>query len=503
MKTLQIAFRNIFRNARRSLMTVLAISVSAVSVLLFGGFIFAIMYGMQTSIVQNIGHLHVYQKGYFDFGSGSPGAYGVSRYEEIIGAIKEDPQLKPLVQVVTPTLNVYGIAGNFEAEASKTFLGQGVVPSDGERMKNWDDYKLGERRHHKESGLSDADTEGGVVGIGMARMLQLCDKLQAENCKCNGAEKAVKVVEASTRAASASPPEIQPAEQPLPQSATQPELQPAQASADGGGEDFSTLAELDIQAKAGEKPDPRPKLEILAATVGGAPNVVSLYVNKAVNQGVKEMDDSFIKMHLSLAQRLLYGRGEKKVSGIVVQLKHTRDIPVARARLARFFSDRHLDLEIRDFRELSPMYGQVISMFGSIFTFISIIMGVIVLFTIVNTMSMSVMERVNEIGTVRALGVQRRGVLRQFLMEGCLLGTLGATIGVGAAVTVALAINAGAVTWIPPNNVEPVPLTILIFENAFLLPGTLVALVVLAVVSSFLPARKASRMAIVDALRHV
>ncbi|MFX8354967.1 FtsX-like permease family protein, partial [Acinetobacter baumannii] len=69
-------------------------------------------------------------------------------------------------------------------------------------------------------------------------------------------------------------------------------------------------------------------------------------------------------------------------------------------------------------------------MFGTIFGFIAVIMGVIVLFTIANTMSMSVMERINEIGTLRALGQRRSGVRRQFLAEGFLLGLFGATLGV-------------------------------------------------------------------------
>ena len=41
-------------------------------------------------------------------------------------------------------------------------------------------------------------------------------------------------------------------------------------------------------------------------------------------------------------------------------------------------------------------------------------MGVIVLFAVVNTMTMNVMERTNEIGTIRAMGVRRSGIRLQF-----------------------------------------------------------------------------------------
>jgi putative ABC transport system permease protein len=464
MKTLSIAFRNIFRNARRSIMTVLAIGVSAVSTLLFGGFVFSIMYGLQTGIVRSTGHLQVYQKGFFDYGSGNPAAYGISHYEEVIRYIMEDPQLKKLVEVATPVLKIYGIAGNFAADTSKTFFGLGMIPSERERMRNWNDYGLKDTRP-REPGLFDNDTEGGVVGNGMARMLQLCGALHLANCT----DKA-------------------------------PDMAAAGAPA---GEDFSSLIALDAEEKSKAPEDKRPKLDLLAATAAGAPNVLTLFVNKAEYQGVKELDDIFVAMHLSFAQRLLYGKGERKVTGIVLQLKHTSDIPVVTKRLAEIFSARNLDFEVKTFRELVPSYGQIISMFASIFTFLAMIMGVIVLFTIVNTMSMCVMERVNEIGTVRALGVRRNGVLRLFLTEGCLMGVMGATIGSLIAAVAAIIINASGITWTPPNYVEPVHLVVQVFQNPAFLPMTWLVLILLAVISSFIPARKAARMMIVDALRHV
>ncbi len=100
-------------------------------------------------------------------------------------------------------------------------------------------------------------------------------------------------------------------------------------------------------------------------------------------------------------------------------------MPAARARLATLFEQHRLPLEIRDFGELNPFYGQVVRLFSGIFLFIALVMGMIVLFAVVNTMTMNVMERTNEIGTTRALGVRRQGIRRQFLMEGMLIGAVG------------------------------------------------------------------------------
>jgi putative ABC transport system permease protein len=208
-------------------------------------------------------------------------------------------------------------------------------------------------------------------------------------------------------------------------------------------------------------------------------------------------------MHFSLAQRLLYGRGERKALGIVLQLQRTEDIPAARTRLVALLREHGLDLEVRDFTELQPFYKQVIGMFGAIFSFLAVIMGVIVLFTVVNTMSMSVMERTSEIGTARAMGVQRGGIRRQFLIEGWMLGAIGATVGLVLAAILASLINHAGLTWTPPNQASPIPLRVLTSGVGLLNVGVWLGLVVMSTLAALLPANRAAWLPVVDALRHI
>jgi putative ABC transport system permease protein len=208
-------------------------------------------------------------------------------------------------------------------------------------------------------------------------------------------------------------------------------------------------------------------------------------------------------MNFSLAQQLVYGRGEHQATGIVVQLKRSEDVPTTRARLASLIASHGLDLEIRDFADLTPEYRQIIGLFGSIFSFISAIIGVVVLFTVANAMGMSVVERIDEIGTTRAIGVRRAGIRRQFLIEGALLGIMGATLGVVLAYIVADAVNRAGFTWTPPGAAQPVALR-LYMEGAWnLLLGTWIGLILVATIAAFVPAHRAARMKVVDALRHV
>jgi putative ABC transport system permease protein len=463
MNTLIIAWRNIFRNARRSFTTLLAIAISAVAVLLFGGFVATIIFGFETDLIRRTGHVQVFKSGYFEFGAGKPGSYGIDDSQRVMALIRDDPELKPLVRVVTPSLTLFGIAGNFEENASKTFFAHGVLPSDRLRMRDWDDYGFGTARFPP-TALRDDDPEGGVVGVGMARMLHMCAALRVPEC-VDG-----------------------PSEKPSPQVGDLP------------AEDFSGLIEHDAEPA---NRDARPKIDLLAATANGAPNVVSLRLIRAERQGVKEVDDNFVLMHLALAQRLLYGRSEAKVTAIGLQLHHTADIARVQAGLARLFAAHDLPLESRDFRELMPMFGQVIGMFGAIFGFIAVVMGVIVLFTVVNTMTMSVLERVAEIGTLRALGQRRSGIRRLFMAEGLVLGMVSATIGLGLGVGIAGLVNMAGLTWMPPNNVEPVPLKLSVLQHPQLMLWCWLVLVAITVLSSLLPANRAARMEVVDALRHV
>lgn len=443
MMLLKIAFRNILRNGRRSLMTASAIAVGAVALILFGEYKGMAGVGLETGTVQGMGHLSVFRKGYSEFGSGRPEAYSISDYRSLMQLIENDPELKPMLNVVTPTVSLGGIAGNAALNLSKTFFGSGFVPSARDKMRRWDEYQLYTTVHYSPFPLSDNDIDHGVVGKGLARILGLCKPLKIADCPAP----------------------------PAPDTFISNESVP-------------------------------PRLELLSGA-SGAPNVVAFYVNRAQSQGAKEMDDNYVGMHLALAQQLLYGGGERKVSSVVVQLKRSEDMARARARLDALFAEHKLALEVRDFKELSPTFNQITSALQGLFAFVSVILGIIVLFTIANTVGMSVMERTNEIGTGRAMGVRRNGIRRQFLLEGAILGVIGATSGTLLAIVLTFGINHAGITYHMPISTSPIPLYLMTDHINGLLCGVWLALVLIAIIASIIPANHAARMKVVDALRYV
>jgi len=465
---LKIAFRNMLRNLRRSLMTGSAVAAGALALLLFGGFAAYIFAGLETNNVQRIGHLTVFRAGYFLLGAGNPAAYGIEHYRDVIALIERDPVVGPMINVITPTQSLVGIAGNFSGsvEASKTFLGTGLIPSNRERMRQWDEFRAS-AGYVPDRRMSDEDPSRGEIGVGLARVLGLCGPLGLHGCP---ALPAARSFSGETTGAAQ--------------------------------RDLTDLAARDLAAGA-QGSNPTPQIDLLAATAGGAPNVVQLAVGGAEPQGVKELDDNFVAMPLGLAQQLVYGRGEHKATGIVLQLHRSEDLPAARARLTTLFRQKHLDLEVRDFGELSPFYGQVKNMFSAIFLFIALVMGVIVLFAVVNTMTMNVMERTNEVGTIRALGVRRAGIRSQFTLEGVLIGAIGATVGAVLALAIAALVNHAGLTWIPPGNATAVPLRLDVAGRAALVGEAWLGLAIVTTLAALLPANRAARLPVVDALRHV
>ncbi len=106
---------------------------------------------------------------------------------------------------------------------------------------------------------------------------------------------------------------------------------------------------------------------------------------------------------------------------------------------------------------------------------------------IMNIMLVAVAERTREIGIRKALGARRKDIMRQFLVEAATLSTLGAVLGIGLGI-----LGADIISWNTPLPAAVAPWSIVVAT----LLGTVVG-----IVSGILPARKASRLDPIDALR--
>jgi putative ABC transport system permease protein len=119
----------------------------------------------------------------------------------------------------------------------------------------------------------------------------------------------------------------------------------------------------------------------------------------------------------------------------------------------------------------------------------------------VNTMSMAVLERTREIGTLRALGLKRRGVSLLFAIEGGVLGFLGSLIGMALHLSVWAIIRGISPTYTPPGVSTPIPLIVNLVPQSMAV--LMLFLIFLSLAAAILPARRAAKQNVVDALGHV
>jgi putative ABC transport system permease protein len=89
-----------------------------------------------------------------------------------------------------------------------------------------------------------------------------------------------------------------------------------------------------------------------------------------------------------------------------------------------------------------------------------------------------------------------------FIAEGVLLGLAGAVLGVSAALLAGYLINHSGLAYTPPGYVYAYLIKVRILEDAPLLLGSMAGLMLVAVFSAWWPANRASRLLVVDALRH-
>jgi len=279
MNAVLLALRNLLRNRRRSLATLLAMIIGLSAVLVFGGYASNVVHGLETAVVKRSGHLEIQRQGYFRDGSDNPTSYGIAHYQRIIDRVKNDPVLRPMLVVVTPTLEFGGIAGNFAAGVSRSVAATGVDVNERNRMFLWNDYD--EINYANPLALAGTPDDSVIIGSGVARKLQLCGPLKVLDC-------------------------VQPPG-PAPERAASASSIGSAASAEP-----DDLLRLSDQERTSEPPKRETQIELLAANTRGAPNVINVNVVAADNVGVKEWDDVYLVMHLKEAQRLITARGRHR-----------------------------------------------------------------------------------------------------------------------------------------------------------------------------------------------
>lgn len=239
-------------------------------------------------------------------------------------------------------------------------------------------------------------------------------------------------------------------------------------------------------------------ITLLATTAAGGINGVEGHVRGIFVTGTKAFDDAVLRMPIAMARQLLRTDGAHVLVMLLDETEHTD--PVV-ARLRRHFPEQEAQIQFVPWYEQADFYTKTVALFSRQMDVVKLIIGLIIVLSISNTMIMSVLERTGEIGTQMAIGVKRRKILQQFVNEGLLLGVLGGAAGLVLGFVLANAISAVGIPMPSPPGME-IDVRGKIMLTWPLAAGGFVLAVLTSLAASLYPAWKASRLEIVNALRH-
>jgi putative ABC transport system permease protein len=243
---------------------------------------------------------------------------------------------------------------------------------------------------------------------------------------------------------------------------------------------------------------PGDRIVLLVNTPSGGINAVEGHVRGLFYTLSKAFNDSALRLPINLARELLRVTGSHTW---VVLLNDTDATKRVLTRLKGQFPQSTSKFEFVPWYDLADFYNKTVNLYSRQMDVVKIIIALIVVLSISNTMTMTVLERTGEIGTLMALGFKSKKILVLFIMEGCVLGVSGGVVGVLIGTALAVIISSIGIPM-PPAPGMTHGFTGEILVTPWLATVAFFIAASTSTLASIYPAWRASRLKIVDALRH-
>jgi len=230
--------------------------------------------------------------------------------------------------------------------------------------------------------------------------------------------------------------------------------------------------------------------------IGKTPfTVVAVLARKGQSPGGQDYDDAAFVPVTAFARNIQGGLNKYLTGSIFVQAASSEATPRAMNEVRSLLRDRHRlpesvedDFSIRNLNEVAGAQQegtQTITTLLASVAAVSLLVGGI---GIMNIMLVSVTERTREIGVRMAIGAKPRSILAQFLIEALALSVVGGLLGVALGVGIATFL-ASRFGW--PMTIQPDVITVSVAFSALV-----------GIVFGIFPARKASKLDPIEALRY-
>lgn len=185
---------------------------------------------------------------------------------------------------------------------------------------------------------------------------------------------------------------------------------------------------------------------------------------------------------------------DARVDTYELHLYNAADTEKVRRRVNAQFGETH-DLFVLTNREFRAEVSRTTDQIFSLVRALELVALIVAVLGIVNTQLASVLDRVREIGVIRALGMRRAQVSRMIVIEAALVGAIGTLAGVllGMALGYVLLdhINLVQTGWYFPYHLS---ISAILEVSALTLPA--------AALAGFYPAREAARLVVTEALEY-
>lgn len=236
-------------------------------------------------------------------------------------------------------------------------------------------------------------------------------------------------------------------------------------------------------------------VSLVGQSLTGSMTSLDLEVRGFFSTGLTEIDNSITYITLEAAQKLL---NTDRVEKISILLKEGRNLPIAFEKVQNVLKNNP-SLQVKSWKQTSTFFNEVSAFYKIQNLLVEIILSVLIFFGLLNTLGMSIYERIGEFGTLRALGDQFEDVFILIFIETAFLSLIGIFIALPVSFAVTQIFNLCQVKVLMPGAstlaiIQIVPSLIDFFQTGMVIMIT-------CIMSILFPFIKALKLSITDSLR--
>ncbi len=243
------------------------------------------------------------------------------------------------------------------------------------------------------------------------------------------------------------------------------------------------------------------KVVAIAAALDGSVSSALFRVSGIYQSFSSDFDKTHIFISLKNAQKML-GLGNK-VDEIIMLTDNPEKTLDYKKELETKIDGKY---EILAYQDLLPIMMKYIDIYKAWIIVFYVIISIAVIFGIINTMLMSVLERINEIGVLMSIGMKNFKIFIMVLEEALLLGVFGTVIGVIVGLLIYWPFSEiGLNLAMFSEGLDSFGLGSIIYPrlNANVIINSLIIMPFATVLGAVYPAIKAIKLQPTDAMRHV